>query len=84
MAIIIDGYISDDFNRITRSRRPAAAADAPAPVQHDLFWATAQDKPRRFSSVNTDINRQAQREETAKAPKIDHPSSRGGGIYIII
>lgn len=79
--IIIDGYISDGFNvaASTPQRR-----SAPAPVQHDPFWATAQDNPRRFESVKTDIARQDRREKDAEAPKVDYPRYRGGGTYIFI
>lgn len=85
--IIIDGYISDGFNvaASTPQRRSAPApAPAPAPVQYDPFWATAQDNPRRFESVKTDIARQDRREKDAKAPKADYPRYRGGGTYIFI
>ena len=74
--IIIDGYISDEFNRATPPRRPA-------PIPHDPFWVTAQDNPRRFEDVEADISRQTQREEDAKKPKVDYPRYRGGS-YIII
>ena len=78
--IIIDGYISDGFNAASSTPQRRSV---PAPVPHDPFWVTAEDKPRGFDSVKTDITRQSKREEDAKKPKVDYSSYRGGS-YIII
>lgn len=80
--IIIDGYISDGFNAAAAASTPQRRS-APAPVQHDPFWATTQDKPRRFESIATDIAHKTQREEEVKKPAPEPPVYRGGS-YIII